>query len=477
MTSVTKFVAAGPACAVLAGPLSSIMGAPLTSVLDTRCGSKQIQRIPECWRLLNSIFTPKRLRMPKFSRFLKFLFLLFFAFICTHLFAQNNLNNNFKWYKKPFLVLENGYIGRITEDGYSLIVNNRKYGLIDFEGKLQIDTISAEPLAKKNGLIPVRQGNYIGLINLKGDSVFPCKGSSFQYIQPHFFALTVQGEVLLFREDGSRLKTELLITDIKGDAFKENSLPVEVYLKNRSQHADGYIDTAGSSLMEFKYGYHYPFDGGIAGVKSLDNLHSSFIDKKGNIVFACPDSWISVNSFDGPLASILIKDAKGMKSAFINRNYKIVTDSTFIAYWGRRNGLYIISPKGAMYGAIDSTGKTIVPFEFTDIKEFTTDKLIVRKIFFKNPNASPEHLYDAENYFSKDGVFDLTTRTLFIPTECEELENAGNGLLIARSNRKYAYVTAKGEPLSDFVFEKAEKFYNKRAWVKFNGKWGLIEMR
>jgi hypothetical protein len=383
------------------------------------------------------------------------------------------MNSNFKWYKEPFLVLEQGYIGHITKEGYSLIANNRKYGLIDFEGHMQVDLISDEPIQKK-GLIPVKQGRDIGLINGKGDTVYPCKGNSFSFIHPDFYALTVGSEVLLFRGDGSRLKTEFPIRNFNGHAFQENALSVEVWLQNRSQTGGGYIDTAGNSLMEFKYRYNDPFENGIAGVRSLDYLKNCFIDKKGNTVFECPDNWVSIKSFDGPLALIQIKDKGGF--AFIDRNYRVVVEPQFSAYTGRRNGLYIVS-KDAMDGAIDSTGKVIIPFEFSEVKEFTSNKLIVSKTFFKKQYADPAQLWNYENTYTKEGVFDLTKHSLSLPLEYEELTNAGYGLMITKLNGKYGYLNENAQPLSGFEFERASPFFNKRAWVKFNGKWGIIELR
>ncbi|OQP59868.1 hypothetical protein A3860_35740 [Niastella vici] len=402
----------------------------------------------------------------------KFLWVLFSFFLCSDLSAQNIPGKNFKWYKEPFLELENGFIGPVMDEGYSYIVNNHKYGLIDFEGHLEVDTISAEPLYKK-GLIPVKQGSNIGLINLKGDTVYPCKAYSFSFIKPDFYALSVSGEILLFRGDGSRLKTAFPIRSIKGDAFKENALPVEVYLPNEKT-AGGYIDPTGNSLTDFKYMYNTPFSGGIAGVMNPDNYKWSIIDKKGNTVFACPDNWTSVNSFDGPLALINIKDAKGF--AFIDRNFKIVVEPQFSAYRQRHNGLYVVSKEGD-YGAIDSTGKVIIPFEFNEFNEYTIDKLIVSKFFFKTQYDDLAKLWAYENTYLKYGVFDLTKKAISIPLEYEDLQSAGNGLLIARSNGKYGYLNEQGKPLSEIVFEKAGPFYKKRAWVKFNGKWGIIEMR
>jgi hypothetical protein len=394
--------------------------------------------------------------------------------IGENLSAQSSrINDHFKWFKQPYLELPQGDVGYVTKEGYSSIGNNHKYGLIDFDGNMQVEMISDEPLHKK-GLIPVKNKNRIGVINLKGDTVFPCKASSFQYIGLGFYALSVGENVIILRGDGSQLKTKFPLRSLNKFTFQENALPVEFWLPNSNKTANGYIDTAGNSLMTPDYRFNDHFESGIAAVKSLDYRKNRFIDKKGNVVFECPDNWSTISSFDGPLAVIQVKGKDGF--AFIDRNYKIVMEPQFNALGGRQHGLYIVS-KNNKTGAINSMGKVIIPFQFTYINSITPGRCIVSTAFFKNQYKDSSQLLDYKNSYSKDGIYDIAKHAMIVPFEYDNLEDGGNGLLIAKKDDKYGYINDDGKPLSAFKFEKAGKFYNKRAWVKMNGKWGIIEMQ
>lgn len=56
-------------------------------------------------------------------------------------------------------------------------------------------------------------------------------------------------------------------------------------------------------------------------------------------------------------------------------------------------------------------------------------------------------------------------------------KNAGNDILLAKTKGTCEYLYGNGNPVSAMKFEKAGKFYKNKAWVKQNGKWGIIQLQ
>ncbi|MCS3797842.1 WG repeat-containing protein [Niastella sp. OAS944] len=409
--------------------------------------------------------------MKKISVVLFLASVVFFG--CSHPVAKVIKTRKLTWYKEPFLQLS-GEVGEILENGLCGVEHYSRYGLIDFEGNYQLKPIASEPVSKI-GLIPVSNGYYTGLINQKGDTIYPCKANNFHYIGPSFYSLGSEESALIFKEDGSQLKTNCRLSYARGN-FHDNMLAVEVWGDNKIRPDKTYIDTAGNRLPG-KYRTTYNFQNGIAAVITEDNKHQ-YIDTKGNVVFDCPEEWTEAYSFEGPLAVISIS---GKGFGFINKQFDIIIEPQFSAILTPCNNLQVVSKTvdgKELVSAINSTGKTIIPFQFGYIKEFTEDKCIVTSAQSEREIKEGEVL-EVETFqaLNKEGVYDMQQELLIVPYQYDNLENAGNDILLAKTKGTYEYLYENGKPLSTMKFEKAGKFYKNRAWVKQNGKWGIIQLQ
>jgi len=409
--------------------------------------------------------------MKKISVFLFLASVMFFG--CSHPAPKVIQSRKITWYKEPFLQL-NGEVGEIFENGLCQVENNKLYGLIDFEGNFQLEPVACEPVTKI-GLIPVRRGYKTGLINQKGDTIYPCKANNFLYLNASFYTLDTDEGALIFKEDGSQLKTTCPLSDAWGK-FNDKMLAVEVWVGDKTKSARTYIDTAGNCLPG-KYRRTEIFQNGIAAVITEDNKHQ-YIDKKGNVVFECPEEWTEAYSFKGPLALISIS---GKGYGFINKQFKIIVEPQYSTNMAANDNFYVVSKavgEKELMGAIDTTGETIIPLKFGYVKKFTTDKCIV-----SNPKPEREtkdgEVFDVEalEALFKEGIYDTRQQLLIVPYQYDNLENAGNDILLAKTKGTYEYLYENGKSLSNMKFEKAGKFYKNRAWVKQNGKWGIIQLQ
>lgn len=112
---------------------------------------------------------------------------------------------------------------------------------------------------------------------------------------------------------------------------------------------------------------------------------------------------------------------------------EVFFDGTLEGAVGFENGLAAIKKDGK-WAYIDETGKMLTDFVYSDTKV-------------------PNHLHDeAAVYLISEG---------FIPV-CRD--------------GKWGYIDRNGKELTDFIYEKTTPVCGSRAWVKSNGKWGILDL-
>lgn len=365
-----------------------------------------------------------------------------------------------KWHKKPYLSLENGYIGGLAESELSQIRKNEKWGLIDYNGNFKIELSADKPIIW-DSLIPFKNdNNKIGLKNKKGNVVVPAKADDIKYIEPNFFALNIDSKIILVDEKGQILKTQYEIRSVNDHKFSEGALSVEVWLEN-NETGGGYIDKQGNSITEFKYRYPRPFSNGLAFVNENDYLTRYFIDKQDKIVYRCPENWFRVGPFDGNVSRVDTTD-KGF--GFIDKDFNIVIEPKFRT-GGYKNGL-IHTSKNGKNGILNLKEEIVVPFRFDGfITQIDEHLFIVQNEFFNKKKYDKFSLYNSK------------TKQLELDFIYDDLKKANNNLLIAKKNNSYGFIDFYGNEITKFIFQSINPIYKNMAWVKIKNKWGVIEIK
>lgn len=146
----------------------------------------------------------------------------------------------------------------------------------------------------------------------------------------------------------------------------------------------------------------------------------------------------------------------------VDVNNKIITKAEYASLIPADGNLIVAYRKSNtrhVAGCIDTTGRTIIPFQY--------DGLIVNSMraiaVVRNGNEYKYGLIDHEN-------------KVVIPIEHQKVQFLGS-LRYGVQNRggQYALFTENGKPLTDFLYEKISSFSNNLAVVTKHGKQGIID--
>ena len=132
--------------------------------------------------------------------------------------------------------------------------------------------------------------------------------------------------------------------------------------------------------------------------------------------------------------------------------------------WKFTEGLASVK-KGNKWGFIDTTGKTVVPFQWDFVYPFDEGYAVV----FSGTVTS----YDIPDtgYY---GLID-TTGELIIPCEWTKMHSYAEGLALVQRDNKWGFIDISGETVIPFEWDDAVRFIDGFARVKKDGKWGFID--
>ena len=216
------------------------------------------------------------------------------------------------------------------DGGLARVSNDEKWGLINKAGKLVVPMLYDEIsylYSNYNGLRKVKLGNKYGMINIKGELVIPLE---YEY-------LLVSGDLV----------------DVK---------------KNSKC---GFINFQNEEVIPLKYDNTFYFSDGLCGV-SLNNKYG-YVDKLGNEVI--PLIYDSADSFSEGLAAV----KKDGKWGYIDTQWNVVIDfAPYDRVWSfGEDGLATVCLYGD-YGAIDKTGKVVIPIIYDKQFSFRQGKAEVQ---------------------------------------------------------------------------------------------------
>jgi hypothetical protein len=177
----------------------------------------------------------------------------------------------------------------------------------------------------------------------------------------------------------------------------------------------------------------------------LKNGKYGFIDDKGKIIIK-PE-------YEKPHPEHNYLNEDG---GFLNFNYKCFSE-----------GLAVLKKK-KLYGYVDKSGKTIIPFKFDRAFGFSGG---LAWVSVKNKwgmiNTKGEIvidcIYENPNYLSSK--------------ELEALDGFHEELINVRKNNKYGFIDKSGKTVIPFNYDEAYPFHKGIAPVKLNDKWGFVNKK
>ena len=151
----------------------------------------------------------------------------------------------------------------------------------------------------------------------------------------------------------------------------------EGYAKVRKNDKYGYIDKNGKLVIAHQFDVASDFSEGLAAVKSKGKY--GYINTSGKVVI--PFSFDNAQKFSESLAPVAIGKGWG----YINKSGKMVIPPKYERTRSFNDGLAIVAGDRNKFGAIDNSGKFIIPFDkFRSLGDFSNGIAYAMKFIDKH---------------------------------------------------------------------------------------------
>ena len=406
-------------------------------------------------------------------------------------------------------------------------VDNNKYGLIDFNGKViakpNYDEINS--FDYNEGLLLVKKDNKYGVININGVTVVKeeydkiesdgyYEDNETQYKKSGFIVgknkdnsikygyinrnaelvLDTKYEQIDRIENPEKNNDIYLIAIENGQAGfyknKDNIIKHEYedieYDKNnkclvlQKNSKQGLADFNGNIQIELKYD-NIIISGKYVNAQSGDNIEVFDYSTKQKINY---DNVIGLNQTSSEKYSIAITDNETFK-IIDNENKELKTrEYQYLEYI---YGDYFITYKNKKFGIINSNGDKIVDFKYDSIQKIPNTNLVQAVIFNKNTtdlikdekvilSMKNAEILIKENFL----IISSDSKRMYINFDGEIIENKNlfeSKLYAYNQSGKWGFMNYNGEGVIECNYDFVTEFNsNGFAGIKQNGKWGVINI-
>lgn len=209
----------------------------------------------------------------------------------------------------------------------------------------------------------------------------------------------------------------------------------------------GYINKSGEVVIPFRFDRAFRFSEGLAAVQNGDN--TGYIDKSGNLVIS-PASFGGGEFHDGRAA---ISRWTESTVEFIDRTGRVAIPASYpqvSSPAGFSEGLSAVGNSEKKVGYIDTTGKVIIPFQFSFGMPFYQGFASV---------------FTSETKF---GMIDKTGKFI-IPPKYDVLQQFHEGLAVAELDGKVGFIDLTDKVVIPFKYSLAWGFSDGFATVRVGG--------
>ena len=379
-------------------------------------------------------------------------------------------------------------------DGLAPVKDNGKWGYIDKTGRLVIKPIFEKAYGFQNALAFVKLNDKWGVIDKTGKFLWDPIFDSLNNCNESTYVVRKGSKYGLIDRYGSLNYFNFNYKDIEkygshGIYFCEGLS----YVKLKSNHKYGYIDSTGKFVIEPRFDRAYHFKNGMASVSISGK--SGIIDKNGIFIIEPRYEYCNIN--DG---TDLFTVGVNKKSGLINISGQFIIEPIYdeIRYLDGI-GLFSVMLNGK-YGLANAAGKIILEPRLDELGIFFDTGVYEREVIaikindkyalLNSKGQIITELFDLMKFGGTDklfyghidgkvGVIDVSGKYKYIlqPTYYEDSNILcfDNGLSLIKHDNKYGYINIIGECVINPVFEDAKRFSEDTAWVKLDGKWGLID--
>ena len=346
-----------------------------------------------------------------------------------------------------------------------LIQQEKKYGYIDSLGTIHIPCTYDWADIFFNGVATVMLAGKTGYINKTGNIIIPLLYDEANAFHNGLAVVKKNGKFGLLHQTGK----EVLPFQFDDISYDENASKTKI-IRTLKQGKYSYYNLKGEFLFEKEFEKAGDFSSGRAYF--VQGGKYGFINKQGEIIIPASYDW--AENFRNGIARVKISPP---------------TDSLRKETKGKESG-------GFLFGLIDTSGKVLLPCEYTNIHSFSEELVLIskdRKFGFANAsgNIVVPIKFDysiemsAENGFQnglakveqnkKRGLIDKTGKFI-VPCEYNDIRNFSEDLCAVKKG-KWGFIDKTKKQKINFQFESARDFSEGLARVKIKNKIGFINQQ
>jgi hypothetical protein len=226
--------------------------------------------------------------------------------------------------------------------------------------------------------------------------VIPCIYDEIEPTLDTVFAAKKDGRMLLFNGDGSvRVPLKYQHIQVYFNTFNRNYGLAAVTQNDKIPNSWGMIESNGKIVLPEKYQYVRAINNNLIVAKPNPDTVLQFFDRKGNILYKIPGKYIDPLNYDDTCFGVKGNDHK--TRYYTEKGDLVYPDDPFRGIWtdGKRTILRekVDFNKLTKSGVIDSKGKVIIPYEFSEI-ELTNQKQFLARKRVENYDFQNQTLYD-----------------------------------------------------------------------------------
>lgn len=306
-------------------------------------------------------------------------------------------------------------------------VKDGLWGYQDTNGVVIVEPIYESATPFVTGLAIVKTGTGFGLVDKMGAEVIPPTFGKIEDCGCGVYAIKQENGYALINKYGKRIDKGT-VSSIVPYGCEEDRIPVR-YGKNL-----GFIDSKGKEVVPFEFDAAEPFFHGVAPAR-----------KEGE------KNW-----------------------RIIGKNGKAINDEQFEMIYPFVEGFGVGMKQNATgqskYGVVDSSGKTIIPFQYARITGSFSGEYIACAAYDPYEIEAKGLPENANTWFIFDRAGEKVGETHFTLWD-----DFSEGLVAASENDKFGFMDATGKLVIPFQYDWVCGFKNGMAWAGKDDKFGFID--
>lgn len=354
--------------------------------------------------------------------------------------------------------------------------NNEKFTEFDLVEPIE-NRDSNNILWYEEGVLRVKKDDKYGLIDYSGKVILQTEYDKIEALQgvTNSLIITKEGQVGLCNNDGNIIiNPEYKEIQSVGDDYKNG------YIVINSNNQYGMIDFTNAVILETKYEEIKPVASTNTYIVREDSKLKA-INKTGEVLLE--DKFSDVKEINGENIVFI----KNNKYGLINTSGEIKINAEYedLKYAFSE---YYIAKKSGKYGIISISGETMIPFEYSNIsyqkeagfiqadKEDTELTEVFNDKFEKKLEGIITQVNTDKGYIRVriDDEYKYYNLKLEEKSSIDVL--TGNTLFLSKKDGKYGYTDKDGNVVVDYIYEDAmEQNSFGFAAIKKDGKWGAID--